>query len=230
MDEIEQDTHCYEDELKESNGNLLDFTSNIIYKLQKYINRFCIEMKKIKIYEAEEGNTDINKLLNFLVIETDNIFIRKCIDFVYEYSQLLSTREDRYAYVISTNKKNMKFYIEAYDLINSYRKSIDFFDLSEDDYEHAELIDYSCLNYEDEFDKHLKMLRENIIFKEFDILSYDVFLSILNSVIISITSDLKTIISIMCNNKTVQTCDKCCRVVIEYMAIIYYAFSYIYYA
>ena len=56
MDEIEQDTHCYEDELKEANGNLLDFTSNIIYKLQKYINRFCIEMKKIKIYEASEIN------------------------------------------------------------------------------------------------------------------------------------------------------------------------------
>ena len=74
------------------------------------------------------------------------------------------------------------------------------------------------------------MLRENIIFKEFDILSYDVFLSILNSVIINIISDLKTIISIMCNNKTVQTCDNCCKVVIEYMAIIYYAFSYIYYA
>ena len=226
---LNQEDDTKEDELKETNGNLLDFETNLVYKLQKYITRFCVEMKKIKIFEAEEGCTDINKLLNFLVIETDNIYIRKCIDFIYESLQLMLNRKEKYNNIISTNNKNIKFYPELFELIENYHRSIDFYELGEDDYEHAEILDYSLINYEDEYEKYLKCLRDNMGFSKLKISSPSEYLSILNELFDTIDDDFNHILDTASINRSVRISNNCCDVIIEYLALIYFSFSYVSY-
>lgn len=205
-------------------GNFFDCIKNTVYNLQKYIDRFYSQINSI--YDISDTITDPNvkQVLNFFMIENENIIKLKGIGFASDVSRLITRK---YVSLVENIKKESYRYTykiskDAYNFLDKCQDEIDSRSLILNNYSKKEITIEEICKFtkfmETEFHKY-----DNMDFTITDeIIDHEQILEILDTAYVKLSFSMTELKKLTEDSMSVYTTANACRRIISLMIILYH--------
>lgn len=206
-------------------GNFIDCVRNAVYGLQKYIDNFYNPISEIYTNEIKIKDPNVRKVINFALVENENIIKNKGIAFANEISNLLLRKYDSLIESIEKESDKYKYKIseDAYSFLDKFQDDIDWQNLQLNAYTSRKCDDMKLLF---EFNKFMESQFKRFAIYSFQATDIDLskneFITILDSAFLKLVSTMLQIKRILDSSTSLYTMSVSCRKVIEMSVMLYY--------
>lgn len=117
-----------EDFLKNIVGNYSDYIRNLVFGMQKYIDKFYSHTSEIFLSINKIEDPTMRQILHYLSVESENILRNKGVMFAIESFNLVVKKYDRLASNIINGGDDVRYnvYVDAYKYLDEFQDDINW--------------------------------------------------------------------------------------------------------